>query len=184
MPFWQSGGAFSEALVLQRLVSGETAHPGNAKPTKTAVPDGLPWLSPGLALGSSSVSPKMEDAKHCRTVTCVTFAVSFKTGAVVLGGQEEWWKKRTLPTELTRPGGHPSRPHQTIPCWAARQQSPTPFHQAPSMVVVSETLEHVPSQPKRLRSLACRRHNFAPLPERMAIPQDYSLLVRGCSSIP
>ena len=43
------------------------------------------------------------------------------------------------------PAGHFSRPDLVIPCWVARQQSPTPFHQAKTVYTTLKTKSAVPN---------------------------------------
>lgn len=44
-------------------------------------------------------------------------------------------KEGPVSTSQTGPGGHSSRPRLAIPCWVAPLQSPTPFRQAPIIIL-------------------------------------------------
>ena len=65
-------------------------------------------------------------------------------------------KKRPRNNYAPKPSGSFFRPGLAIPCWVARQQSPTPFHQAITMYT------------KKKRSQTLRARNVRPVPETKA----------------
>ena len=64
--------------------------------------------------------------------------------------------------------GHSSRPDLALPCQVARQQSPTPFHQAKAII------NELSDRANRGETTRCRRHSFCP-----AIPQKTHALSLG-----
>jgi hypothetical protein len=78
-------------------------------------------------------------------------------------------KKVALAENSARAGGYSSRPDLVIPCRVARQQSPTPFHQAKTVYTTLIAKSAVPNIPFALHASENAQATWRPvfLPHRV-----------------